>query len=106
MTAATAEPRALTPEQVVARQRRAIAKVVAGRGWENVRQVTDTEFTVVGSRGDEYLVSLADADRGSEPSCTCQAGYHGSPCWHVASAWIACMPPSWRAALVAPEEES
>jgi hypothetical protein len=103
VTTATADPRVLTPEQVVVRQRRAIAKVVAGQGWENVRQVTDSEFAVTGSRGDEYLVSLAGRDRGGEPSCTCQAGYHGSPCWHQAACWIACMPPCWRAALVAQE---
>jgi hypothetical protein len=100
VTTAPAEPRVLTAEQVAARQRRAIAKVIAGQGWENVRQITDSEFTVIGSRGDEYLVSLSDQDRGGEPSCTCQAGYHGSPCWHICAAWIACMPPSWRAALV------
>lgn len=100
-TAATAEPRVLTPKQLASRQKSALKRALDGRLWERVEGYAEGEYGVPASDGKgQYYVSLVDPDEDGKPSCTCLAGFHHIPCKHVAAViLLAGLPSSWRDAL-------
>lgn len=44
-------------------------------------------YTVTGRAGDRYTVLVAGLES-DHVRCDCKAGFHGTPCWHAAAAWL------------------